>query len=130
MLRPGDVVRIFDRETRPEKVKRHICISLTRQLFLRINSRLSTFGPSFQLLVADCDFLEHDSYVELNALVRNSQVEIVKAELLGRLTAEVTVELEAVIVRVRTLTNNDKDMIREAFFGPDGPAHGLRPKRP
>lgn len=104
-------------------------MSSTRQLFLRINSRQPVFGPSFQLLEADCAFLDHVSYVELNALVRNSQVEIARATLLGRLTPEVVVELEAVIARVRTLTSNEKDFVRDSLFGPEGPAYGLRPQR-
>jgi hypothetical protein len=82
--RPRDVVRIFDLYTSPRKPKLHICISERRQLFLRINSE-AIFKPNHVLVKSRNAFLAHDSYVELQQLVRHMSDEIRQAEFVGRL---------------------------------------------
>ena len=61
------------------------CISERRQLFLRINSQ-SIFKPNHLLVKARNLYLAHDSYVELQQLVRHMSEEIREAELVGRLS--------------------------------------------
>src|SRR5690606_41933093 len=84
-LRIGDVIRVWDRHTRPPKFKRHICICPERQMFLRINSE-PIFPPKMPIPADGADFLEADSYVELWQLVRHYELEIQNADELGRLT--------------------------------------------
>jgi hypothetical protein len=102
-------------------------VSLSKQLFLRINTS-PVYLPAFQLLADENDFIEHNSYVELTGLARNYRDDIARAVSLGRLTARVAIELEAAVRRAKTLTQDDKDLIRECLFGPDGPANGHLPK--
>jgi hypothetical protein len=83
-VRIGDVIRVWDRGTHPRKFKRHICICPDRQLFLRINSR-PIFPPHVIIRAAGSDFLDADSYVELQQLVRHYAQEIAEADVLGRL---------------------------------------------
>jgi hypothetical protein len=93
--RARDVVRIFDLYTSPRKPKLHICVSERRQLFLRINSQ-SIFKPNHLLLQSRNAYLAHDSYVELQQLVRHMSEEIREAELVGRLSlAEATALVDA-----------------------------------
>lgn len=84
-LRIGDVVRVWDRGTRPPKHKRLICICPERRMFFRINSR-ALFPPHLLLRADGADFLDHDSYVELQQLLKPFELELEQAELLGRLT--------------------------------------------
>lgn len=85
--RPRDVVRIFDLYTSPRKPKLHICVSERRQLFLRINSQ-SIFKPNHLLRKSSNSYLDHDSYVELQQLVRHMSDEIREAEFVGRLSLQ------------------------------------------
>jgi hypothetical protein len=64
---PGDVIRIFDTFTRPNKIKWHICVCQHYGFFLRINSN-PLYRPNFPLHASACPWLKHDSYVELRAL--------------------------------------------------------------
>ena len=64
MLRPRDVVKLWDRHTRPNKPKIHICVCPEKQQFLRINSE-PIFPPNLIIYEAENAFLHHDSYVEL-----------------------------------------------------------------
>lgn len=109
-LSPGDVIRIHDRWTHPPKPKRHICICMTRQFFLRINSR-SIYSPCHLLRQADNDFLEKDSYVELTQLVRHFAYDIPKAEILGRLTGGEARRLILAAEAAETLTPAHKRLI-------------------
>ena len=110
LLTPGDVVRVWDRQVRPPKQKRLICIAPDRQLFLRINSD-PKFAPNHLLLAAESDFLDHDSYVELRQLIRPYAYEIQQAEKLGRLTRRQAVALVAAVNEARTLQQDHKDLV-------------------
>jgi hypothetical protein len=123
-LRPGDVIRAWDRKTIPEKHKRHLCVCLEQQLFLRINSRL-VFLPAFQLLEMECDFIQHDSWLELTQMTRLHGPDIRDSELLGRLSANVTAQLLVAVEAARTLTRDQKTLIRERLTGPEGPLASL-----
>ncbi|MFC3691301.1 hypothetical protein [Chenggangzhangella methanolivorans] len=118
-LRPGDVVRIWDRSTTPEKVKRHICVCPEAQLFLRINSK--AYWPPYHVLYADeCDFLDHDSYVELQQLWHHVRSEVRSVEIIGRLTSRQTDALCESAAAAPTLNANQRDLIRDRLAPTDG----------
>jgi hypothetical protein len=110
--RARDVVRIFDLYTSPRKPKLHICISERRQLFLRINSQ-SIFKPNHLLVKARNPYLSHDSYVELQQLVRHMSEEIREAELVGRLSLAEARALVAAAQAAETLPMEHKRLIAE-----------------
>jgi hypothetical protein len=114
-VRPRDVVRIFDRHTRPNKRKWHICVCDERQLFLRINSE-PVFRPHHQLLAANNPFLHHDSYVELQQLVRHVADDIVQAEHIGVLTLTEVRNLVTAVEQAETLSEEHKDLIRDRLL--------------
>lgn len=120
-IRPGDVVRVWDTRTHPPKHKRHICVCAEKQLFLRINSS-SIFQPHHPLNPQECDFIEHASYVELTNLVRNRAYELQQAEIIGRLRQRIANDLLDAIQAADTLSDDEKDFIRERLTGPGGPA--------
>jgi hypothetical protein len=111
-LAPRDVVRIWDRHTRPNKEKLHICVCDRRQLFLRINSR-PVFRPFHPLLSANNPFLHHDSFVELQQLVRHMAYEIAHAEVIGRMSGQEAVALVHSVDQAETLSEEHKLLIRE-----------------
>lgn len=108
--RPRDVVRIFDLYTSPRKPKLHICVSERRQLFLRINSQ-SVFKPNHLLVKSRNPFLAHDSYVELQQLVRHMSDEIREAELVGRLSLAEVQALVGAAQAAETLPMEHKRLI-------------------
>jgi hypothetical protein len=114
-VRSRDVVRIFDRHTRPNKRKWHICVCDGRQLFLRINSE-PVFLPHHLLLASNNLFLHHDSYVELQQLVRHVADDIAQAEHLGVLTLQEARKLVAAVEQAETLSEEHKDLIRERLL--------------
>ena len=115
-LAPGDVVRLWDRQTRPEKLKRHICICPRSRLFLRINTK--AYGPPYHpLYVENCDFLEHDSFVELHQLLRHAPDTVRSAHKLGALSRREVEKLCQAVRAARTLTENLKDLICENLLG-------------
>jgi hypothetical protein len=111
-LRPRDVLRIWDRYTRPKKFKFHICISPDRQLFLRINSDL-LFQPAHPISKAANNFLHHDSYVELQQLVFHMNDDIRNAEAIGRLSKAEAKALNDAAQQAKTLTPEYKRIIAE-----------------
>ncbi len=75
-LRPGHVIRLLDEGTRPEKIKRHICVCPERRLFLRINSQ-PLYRPHHEIDEHTCPgIVDHKSYVELRALYRHSRMSL------------------------------------------------------
>ena len=113
--RPRDVVRIFDLYTSPRKPKLHICVSERRQLFLRINSE-SIFKPNHLLLKSRNDFLAHDSFVELQQLVRHMSDEIREAEFVGRLSLAEAKALVEAAHAAETLPPEHKRLIEECLL--------------
>ena len=111
---PGDVIRVWDRQVRPPKEKRLICLHAENQHFLRINSK-PLFPPHHPLRASECDFLEHDSYVELRQLVRPYAYEIQEAILLGRLPKSTATQLIIATDGCDTLTEDQKQIIRETL---------------
>jgi hypothetical protein len=113
--RPRDVVRIFDLYTSPRKPKLHICVSERQQLFLRINSQ-SIFKPNHLLLKSRNGYLAHDSYVELQQLVRHMSDEIREAEIVGRLSLSEAKALVDAAQAAETLPPEHKRLIAECLL--------------
>jgi len=113
--RSRDVVRIFDLYTSPRKPKLHICVSERRQLFLRINSQ-SIFKPNHLLRKSNNPYLAHDSYVELQQLVRHMSDEIRDAEFIGRLTLAEARALVDAAQAAETLPMEHKRLIAECLL--------------
>jgi hypothetical protein len=118
MVAPRDVIRILDRFTRPNKDKLHICVCDRLQLFLRINSQ-AVFQPAHPILRADNkSFLTHDSFVELQQLIRNVADDIAQAEYLGKMNMNEARKLVEAAERAVTLTDEQKELIRERLLEP------------
>jgi hypothetical protein len=115
-LRVGDVIRVWDRGTHPPKFKRHICVCPERQLFLRINSK-AFFPPHMIIRAEGADFLDTDSFVELQQLVRHYAQEIADADVLGRLTMTHVQALRISVAACEALSQELKDLILERFVG-------------
>ncbi len=111
-LQPGDVIRVWDRQTHPPKNKLLICVAPERQLFLRINSE-PRYRPNHPILAVESDFLHHDSFVELRQLIRPFAYDIQQADELGRLTPEQVTSLVSAVEQARTLSQEHKDLIIE-----------------
>lgn len=109
-FKPGDVVRVFDRQTHPPKLKRLICIVPEKQFFLRINSE-PKYRPNHPILAADSNFLCHDSYVELRQFIRPLAYEIQQADRLGELTRQQTVDLIKAVNQSKVLSQDHKDLV-------------------
>src|SRR5712691_2145119 len=111
-FRPRDVLRIWDLYTSPNKPKLHICVCDERQLFLRINSE-PVFPPTHALSKASNPFLHHDSYVELQQLVRQMAYEIARAEHVGRLGRAEAKALVEAVQTAKTLSPEHKRLVAE-----------------
>jgi hypothetical protein len=113
---PRDVIRIYDRFTRPNKLKRHLCVSDERQLFLRINSE-SIYPTCHLILLADNrSFLTHESYVEFQQLLRHVADDIVQADYLGTMSMNEARKLVAAAEKALTLTEEQKEIVRECLL--------------
>jgi hypothetical protein len=113
--RARDVVRIFDLYTSPRKPKLHICVSERRQLFLRLNPQ-SIFKPNYLLRKSTNAYLAHDSYVELQQLVRHMSEEIREAEFVGRLSLAEARALANAAQEAETLPMEHKRLIVECLL--------------
>lgn len=111
---PKDVYRIFDRTTRPAKEKRAICVCDRMKLFLRLNSR-SLWKPHHLIFAVNCDFLDHDSYVELRSLIRYLDEDIAVAQHLGRLSHPVAKSIMDAVEAAPTFSQRNKDLIRDRW---------------
>lgn len=117
-LQPRDVLRIWDRYTRPKKFKYHICICPDRQFFLRINSE-PIFQPAHPIAKVTNPFLHHDSFVELQQLVRHWHDDIRNAEYIGRITKPEAKALNKAAQEAKTLTPEYKQIIAENLLADD-----------
>jgi hypothetical protein len=113
-LQAGDVIRVYDHTTHPPKQKRHICVCPSRQLFLRINT--NAYFPPHVLLRSDgVSFLDHDSYVELQQLIRLRAYDIAQSEVIGRLNGTQRRLILLTAEQCGALTDEHLDLIREQF---------------
>jgi hypothetical protein len=110
MVAPRDVILIWDRHTHPNKWKLHICVCPKKQLFLRVNSN-PFFPPHHPIPKSSNTFLDHDSYVELQGLVRHFAYEIGKSELKGRMSMSEAKLLVEAAWKADTLTHDQKELI-------------------
>ncbi len=106
-----EVVNIWDKWTKPEKPKIHLCICPKRQLFLRINTKPIWTPNHFLSHVDNADIIEHDSYVELNRLFRNRAYEISRARSRGFMSDVECRALVATAYGVATLSDEEKEFI-------------------
>ena len=109
-LRVGDVIRVWERRTNPAKFKRHICICPDSTMFLRINSK-ALFPPHLLIRADGASFLDHDSYVELQQLIRPLQFELQQADRLGRLTPTHVEALKIAISGCTALSDETKEYV-------------------
>jgi hypothetical protein len=116
--RARDIVRIFDLYTSPRKPKLHVCVSERRQLFLRMNSQ-PIFKPNHLLRKSANAYLTHDSYVELQQLVRHMSEEIREAEFVGRLSFAEARALVDAAQAAETLPMEHKRLIAECLLDGD-----------
>jgi hypothetical protein len=114
----GLVIRIPDPNVRPKnKLKLHICVCPLKRLFLRINSN-PMWEPWHELLAAQNDFLDHDSYVELLELHVFPQAEIDKAEVIGEMNIAEMDALAKTAMGCVTLTGEQREIIDENLASP------------
>ena len=111
-IRPRDVIRIFDTQTRPQKTKR---------LFLRINSE-PLWQPHIKINQADCNFLDWDSYVELNELIRVGVSELREAVArsdnpIGQLSDEIARRIAFAALQASTLSDERRRIVWEGLVG-------------
>ena len=110
-------MRIWDRRLnvgRP-KPKLHICICERRQFFLRINSE-PLFEPNHLLRKSPNNGLTHDSYVELQQIVRHDSDDISDAEPVGRLSLSEATALVDAAQKAETLSPEHKRIISECLL--------------
>jgi hypothetical protein len=105
-----DVLRIWDRNTKPKKHKIHICVCPDRQLFLRINSN-PVFRPAHPISKTANRFLHHDSYVELQQLIFHTNENIRNADHIGRLSKSEAKSLIEAAQKANTLTPEQRQII-------------------
>lgn len=110
----GDVIRVWDHQTRPPKIKRHICVCPEKQLFFRINSE-PLWPPHLPLKADACDFLDHDSYVELQQLQRLHALHIQEAAKIGAINRT---QMKAILLALETggwMTEDWIEFVRDRF---------------
>ena len=79
-------------------------------MFLRLNSK-ALFPPHLLIRHESADFLEHDSYVELQQLVKDMEFDVQQSELLGRLTSTHIQALKIAIMHCDALTDEVKEFV-------------------
>lgn len=89
-LRAGDVVRLFDGTTTPQKQKLFVCVYVGDGWFFRVNSK-SHWRPNMPLSATADPCLAHDCFVELRGVIEYDDTEVddalrVPANRLGRLS--------------------------------------------
>ena len=120
-IRPRDVIRIFDTQTRPQKTKRLICVCVRERLFLGINSE-PLWQPHIKINQADCNFLDWDSYVKLNELIRVGVSELREAVArsdnpIGQLSDEIACRIAFAALQASTLSDERRRIVWEGLVG-------------
>lgn len=109
----GLVIRIPDPNVRPRnKLKWHLCVCPQRRFFLRINSN-PQWQPWHPIELANNDFLEHDSFVELLELHHFTDTALKSATIIGAMSAAEMDALAASAVQCATLSGEYKEIIDE-----------------
>ena len=86
------------------------------QLFLRINSQ-PIYQPAQPILFANNrSFLTHDSFIELQQLVRHVADDIVQAAFLGEMSMQEAKKVVAAAEQADTLSEEHKQLIRERLL--------------
>lgn len=117
VLRPGDVILLFDGTIDPPKHKRFVCVVAAEGWFLRINSRRH-FRPHCPVMAREnpgC--LDHDSFIELRGIIDYDLAEVAQAleasdaRILGRLGAKAAESLVKAVRDAPTFTATEVTMI-------------------
>jgi hypothetical protein len=126
LLRPGDVVAVFDATTRPPKTKRMIAVAVAEGWFLRINTR-ELWRPHLPMAAREnpgC--LDHDSFIELRGLLDLDMDELSEmldrreAQVLGRIGAATARALVAAVGATPTFRAAEVERIVEELRGLSG----------
>lgn len=117
MLQFFDVILVFDRLTRPQKLKYQVCLSYERGWFLRINSK-NRFKPCVAISKADNTFLGHDSYIECG-LLEIDEYEIDEAlrtkGIVGRVSIACKAEVLTHLLSATYISPADKKVLASIF---------------
>jgi hypothetical protein len=119
VLRALDVLWVEDDLIRPPGPKMVVCVNPEAGLFFRINTRGWRSG-SVPIAQADHTFLRHDSHIECGAPFELDDYLIDQSlshgkGVIGRIKVELVPMLLAEVARARTLSNRDKQAIREGL---------------
>ena len=114
-LSAGDIVRLFDGTTTPQKQKWFLCVQTSDGWFLRINTK-THWRPHFALSCANDSILSHDCYIEMRGVIEYDNDEIeeslrVPSNFIGRLTEETIRAFVLEVMACRTLTPEEKTII-------------------
>lgn len=122
IIRPGSVFRAFTKDTNPPKIKRFVILGLDKGSVcvgvLYINTEINTkkFPSDYlkslhmPLQVQDCDFLEHDSYLDCSYLyewpLESLRTLFVNdtGVYLGDLGEEVLLDCRRIVVAAKTIS--------------------------
>jgi hypothetical protein len=114
-LRAGDIVKLFDGTTSPQKQKWFLCVYAGDGWFFRLNSK-PHWKPCMEIKASVDRCLDHDCFIELRGVIEYDLDEVDRAllqpaNLIGRLS---DATLQAVIREVqivKTLTPEEKATI-------------------
>ncbi|MGE8128946.1 hypothetical protein ACQKQD_18395 [Methylobacterium sp. NPDC080182] len=119
-LNVGDVIRIYDGTTDPQKMKRFLCVLVAEGWFLRINTN-AFWKPHFPLPHTGNEHcLDHDSFLELRGVIEYDDYSIESAldepgNHLGQLSRDVIAQLVEHLPNVRTIAKVERDRIIESL---------------
>jgi len=118
LLRPLDVIMIYDDCIRPPGPKMVVCIEPDLGMFFRINTK-DRWQVSVKLALEDHPFLDHDSYLECGDPLELDDYVIEEAlrrrPVIGTLSRMLIASILVAIESARTLSARDKAAIRTAL---------------
>ena len=79
-------------------------------MFLRLNSK-ALFPPHLIIRADSANFLDHDSYIELQQLIKDTEFEVDRAEVLGRLSPSHVQALKIAVEHCGAIADEMKEFI-------------------
>lgn len=79
-------------------------------MFFRLNSK-PLFPPHLIIRADSTNFLDHDSYIELQQLIKDMEFEVDRAEVLGRLSSSHVQALRIAVDHCGAISDEMKDFI-------------------
>jgi hypothetical protein len=98
---------------------KHIVDPWTKESTISSDQLRADLPPNLIIYEAENAFLHHDSYVELQQLVRHIAYEINRAEHLGRMHIHQAKRLVQAVMEADTLTEDQKDLIADKLLADD-----------